>query len=160
MAWCQDGNRVDQDLFDAFAEFFALVIGRAEELSDQFGVPGFCVKALHRLDTPMPLKQLGKLMHCDPSFVTMIADSLEERGLARREPNPADRRVKNLVLTDGGRELKAQLEKALLSQAPWAYALDVSERESLLALIRKMVDAAAARGVTPAALTGEVSGKP
>src|SRR5262249_47336831 len=148
MAWCPDGDRLDQDIFDAFGEFIALVIGRAEELSEQFGVPGFCVKALHRLDAPKPFKPLGKLMACDPAFVTMIADTLEERGLARREPNPADRRVKNLVLTDGGRELKAQLERALLSQAPWAYALDVSERESLLALIRKMVDAATARGVT------------
>lgn len=38
------------------------------------------------------------------NFVAMI-DRLEERGLARREPSPADRRSHALTLTPAGREL-------------------------------------------------------
>ncbi len=30
----------------------------------------------------MAMKELGKRMHCDPSFVTLVADMLEKRGLA------------------------------------------------------------------------------
>ncbi len=142
MAWCPGGDKLDQDIFDALAELVTHAMHRAEEVSQQFGVPVFCAKAMHRLDTSVAMKELGKRMHCDPSFVTMIADSLEQRGLARREPNAADRRIKNLVLTPAGLEMKDKLEQALLSQMPWCDALDLQERETLLALMRKMINAA------------------
>ena len=162
VTWCPDGDRLDQDIFDALTEFFALLLRRGEKLSEQFGVPVFCLKAIRRLDESVTLKELGKRMNCDPSFVTMIADTLEERGLARRESNPADRRLKNLVLTPAGVELKAQLKEALLGQMPWAFALDQKERESFLEMIRKMTVAAAAGSTPPAGGEGaeEVSGTP
>ena len=52
------------------------------------------------------MKELGLRMGCDPSFVTTVADALEKRGLARREPSQRDRRSKNLVLTDEGVALR------------------------------------------------------
>ena len=107
-------------------------------------MPLFCLKALHRLGAPVTMSELGKQLHCDRSFVTMIADTLEARGLARREPNPTDRRLKNLVLTPQGMELKERLEAALLAEMPWAHALDMTERAALLELIRKMTRATAA----------------
>ncbi len=140
MAWCPGGKKLDQDIFDALAELVTHVMHRAGEISQQYGVPVFCAKAMHRFDTSIAMKELGKRMRCDPSFVTMIADSLEQRGLARREPNAADRRIKNLVLTPEGLEMKDKLERALLSQMPWCEALDLQERETLLALIRKMIN--------------------
>jgi DNA-binding MarR family transcriptional regulator len=133
------GDKLDRDIFDAMTAFFTQVVKHGEQLAEQFDVPMFCVKALHRLDDPMSMKELGKRMACDPSFVTMIADALEQRGLARREPSAADRRIKNLVLTPEGIERKHMVERALLSRMPWAQALDVNERETLLALIRKML---------------------
>jgi DNA-binding MarR family transcriptional regulator len=138
VAWCQRGDELNQDIFDALTEFFAQVLDRGERLAAEFGVPSFCLKAIHRLDESVTLKELGRRMHCDPSFVTVIADTLEERGLARREPDAADRRIKNLVLTPGGLELKGRLEAALLGQMPWAHALDVAEQESFLSMIRRM----------------------
>lgn len=159
MAWCPDGDQLDQEIFDAMTEFLGQLLRRGEKLAEQFGVPVFCLKALHRLGTSVTMKELGKQMHCDPSFITMIADTLEERGLASREPNPADRRLKNLVLTPDGLTLKRRLEQALVTQMPWSHGLDVSERAHLLKLIRKMTDAAAA-GLNPACAgerTGEVS---
>jgi MarR family transcriptional regulator, organic hydroperoxide resistance regulator len=149
MAWCPDGDQLDQEIFDAMAEFLGQLLQRGENLAEQFGVPLFCLKALHRLGTSVTMKELGKQMRCDPSFVTMIADTLEERGLARREPNPTDRRLKNLVLTSDGLELKRRLEGALVAQMPWSHALDVKERAHLLELIRKMTNAAAATSTPP-----------
>jgi DNA-binding MarR family transcriptional regulator len=67
---------------------------------------------------------------------------LEERGLAKREAHEVDRRLKNLVLTEEGLELKQQLEELLGAQMPWSQALDTSERQHLLELIRKMTKAA------------------
>ena len=68
------------------------------------------------------MKELGQRMHCDPSFVTSIADMMEKRGLAVRESDPADRRVKRLVLT-AGLDMRRQVEQAMLERSPWRQAL-------------------------------------
>jgi DNA-binding MarR family transcriptional regulator len=146
MAEGSGGNTLNQDIFDAMTAFFGQLVKHGEQLAGQLDVPMFCVKALRRLDDSISMKELGRRMACDPSFVTMIADALEQRGLARREPSAADRRIKNLVLTPEGVERKRVVDQALLGQMPWAQALDVSERETLLALTRKMLSALA---VTP-----------
>ena len=156
MAWCPDDDRMDrldEEVFDAMAEFLAGLLRRGEELADELGVPVCGLKALHRLGTPVTMKELGRQLRCDPSSVTMIADTLEERGLARREPNPGDRRVKNLVLTADGLELKRRLERALVGRMPWSHTLDVEERACLLGLLRKMSKAA---GTAPAGSAGSV----
>lgn len=151
MNWCPGGDKLDQDIFDAVTEFIAQLMRRGEHLSQRFDVPVPAIKALRRLDTPVAMKDLGQRLHCDPSFVTMIADALEERGLAKREPNAADRRIKNLVLTDRGMEIKAAMEQETLGLMPWTRALDRSEREQFLELVRKMCKALAAAPVSPAA---------
>ena len=138
MGWCPGGDRLDQEIFDAMAEFIAYMMQRGERLAQRYDVPVPAIKALHRIDAPVPMKDLGQQMHCDPSFITMIADILERRGLVRREPNTADRRVKNLVLTDRGLEVKAAVEQYMLGLMPWTHALDRSEREQFLELLRKM----------------------
>lgn len=144
MAWCPIGDQLDQDIFDAMAGFLGDLLQRGDELAKEFGIPVFCVKALHRLGTPLTMKDLGEQLHCDRSFVTMIADTLEERGLARREPHPVDRRIKNLVLTPGGIALKERIEAALLWRMPWSQTLDLDEKASLLGLIHKMTKAGTA----------------
>lgn len=131
----------DWDLGNGFFELIGKIVGQAEQLAQRLGVPVPFVKALHTLDCPMAMKELGKRMHCDPSFVTLVADMLEKRGLARREPHPADRRVKNLVLTEDGQALKCKVEEELSSRMPWNRALDENERAQLLSLIRKMLGA-------------------
>src|SRR6266851_229061 len=130
------------------AELVALMLGRAEEIARQYGVPTFFLKALHRLDCPMAMKELGQRMHCDPSFVTSVADMLEKRGLATRESDPADRRVKRLVLTSAGLEMKNQMEQAMLDRSPWRQYLTQDERATLITLIHKMAPPLSA---TPAA---------
>lgn len=141
MAEPAEAERLNQEIFNAFAELIGRVLAQGQQLADQFGVPVFTVKAMHWLDGSMAMKELGRHLRCDPSFVTSIADALEERGLARREPSPADRRVKNLVLTAEGRELKARLEQAMVTSMPWCTALDLTERKTLLGLVRKLAAA-------------------
>jgi DNA-binding MarR family transcriptional regulator len=138
VSWCSGGDKLDQEIFDAMTELIAHLMQRGEQLSRRFDVPVSCIKALRRLDAPVAMKDLGQRLHCDPSFVTMIADALEQRGLAKREPNAADRRVKNLALTDRGLEVKAAMEQEVLGLMPWTHALDRSEREQFLELVRKM----------------------
>jgi MarR family transcriptional regulator, organic hydroperoxide resistance regulator len=129
------------EVADCFFELIGNIVAQAEQLAHRMGIPAPFLKVLHTLDCPMAMKELGKRMHCDPSFVTLVADMLEKRGLARREPHPADRRVKNLVLTTEGEELKQRVEAEITARMPWNRALTESERAQLLALIRKMLRA-------------------
>jgi len=129
------------EVADCFFELIGNIVAQAEQLAHRLSIPAPFMKALHTLDCPMAMKELGKRMHCDPSFVTLVADMLEKRGLARREPHPADRRVKNIVLTSEGEALKRQVEAEMTARMPWNRALNESERAQLLALIRKMLSA-------------------
>jgi DNA-binding MarR family transcriptional regulator len=149
VSWCPGGERLDQDIFDAMTELVSHLLQRGEKLADRYQFPVSCMKALRQLDGVVSMKDLGQRLHCDPSFVTMIADALEERGLARREPSPTDRRIKNLVLTPRGLETKAAMEQDLLSHMPWSLALDDAERKQFLDLVRKMNQSLAAEPISP-----------
>jgi DNA-binding MarR family transcriptional regulator len=129
---------LDLEILDGVAGLFARLVAEGEELAKAFGIPAFVMKAMHMLDSPLAMKDLGRLMHCDPSFITGIADTLERHGLAAREADPGDRRVKRLVLTPAGAELKRRLEDEILARTPWRRALSPDERASLLALVHKM----------------------
>ena len=150
------------EVADCFFELIGRIIREGEALAQELGVPMPFVKALHFLDCPLAMKELGRRMHCDASFVTLIADMLEKRGLARREPHPADRRIKNVVLTDDGVALKQKIETEITTRMPWTKALDPDERSQLLALIRKMLstdaDGATATGAgTPDAVHSKLA---
>ncbi len=137
----QSAHQQTWEVAECFFELIGNIAGQAEQLAHRLSIPGPFIKALHTLDCPMAMKELGKRMHCDPSFVTLVADMLEKRGLARREPHPDDRRVKNIVLTSDGEALKQQVETEIAARMPWNRALSASERAQLLALIRKMLSA-------------------
>jgi DNA-binding MarR family transcriptional regulator len=134
-------EKLNGEILECVSDLIGRVIGQADQVAQRLGIPVPFIKALHTMDCPMAMKELGKRMHCDPSFVTLVADMLEKRGLARREPHPADRRVKNLVLTDDGLSLKSRLETEIAARMPWNRVLSDDERTQLLALIRKMLSA-------------------
>ena len=133
-----DEDLLDLEILDAVAGLFGRLVAEGEALAKSLGIPVFVIKALHMLDTPLAMKDLGQRMHCDPSFITSIADTLEKYGLAAREADPGDRRVKRLVLTPAGADLKGRIEDEVLSHTPWRQSLTQEQRASLLALIRTM----------------------
>jgi len=133
-------DQLDSEILDALSELSASMLASSEQMARRLGVPSFCLKAMHVLRAPMAMRDLGKLLHCDPSFVTTIADLLEKRGLARREASTADRRIKNLVLTSEGMGLREKVQRDFLAHVPWRDFSD-DERACLLTLIRKMIRA-------------------
>jgi DNA-binding MarR family transcriptional regulator len=131
-------DQLDLDFLDALAGLFARLVAEGEQLAKDFDVPAFFLKALHLIDAPLAMKELGQRMHCDPSFVTGIADMLEKRGLAIRESDPGDRRVKRLVLTGAGLEMKHRVEQEMLARLPWRQELSQDERVTLIRLLHKL----------------------
>jgi DNA-binding MarR family transcriptional regulator len=150
-------TQLDLDLLDALGGLIARLLAEGERLAKDCGVPAFFIKALHLIDGPLAMKELGQRMHCDPSFVTNIADMLEKRGLAVRESDPADRRIKRLVLTSAGLEMKHQMEQAMLDRSPWRQYLNNEERATLITLIHKMAPPLSATDPADCAAEGVTS---
>ena len=138
-------DELNQQITDTFGELFRHAHDLGQGIAADFGLTVSDMKALIMLDAPMTMKDLGLRMGCDPSFVTSVADALEKRDLARREPSQRDRRSKNLVLTPEGEALRAKLYGEVAARAPWCATLDTGERRCLLTLMRKMLRSRAGR---------------
>ena len=92
-------------------------------------------------DGGLRMSDLAETWGCDASYVTTLADGLQQRGLAERQPHPTDRRVKTIVLTAEG---LAKRERALelLSEPPSAFAsLSATEQRQLRDLLQKLTAA-------------------
>src|SRR5256886_17713684 len=84
-------EQLNQQISDTFPELFKSFHELGQRIAVEFGFNGSDAIALIKLDAPLTMKELGERMGCDPSFLTTIADSLEQHGLARREPSHRDR---------------------------------------------------------------------
>ena len=84
------------------------------------------------------MSDLAGAMHCDASYVTQLADRLEEAGLVEREPDPDDRRVKRLVLTSKGEETRDELIGRIHETTPAFAGLDEEQRAAFLDILRAL----------------------
>jgi DNA-binding MarR family transcriptional regulator len=81
------------------------------------------------------------------SAVVALVDDLEQRGLAERRRDPADRRAYTLYLTPRGRKLLADLQRiAEEHEAELLAGLGASERSQLISLLQRLADA---QGLAP-----------
>jgi DNA-binding MarR family transcriptional regulator len=131
---------LSRDILDALTTLIKRAGSVGHSIAAGFGVTPPDLLAMFKLDGALAMKELAQRLGCDASFVTAIADNLEKRGFVRREPSQRDRRVKNLVLTPDGLAAKERLMAQLAAKMPWCYALDETERQCLLSLLRKMLD--------------------
>jgi MarR family transcriptional regulator, organic hydroperoxide resistance regulator len=132
-------EELNQQITDALSALLRSAHDVAQGIAAGIGLAASDVMALLKLEAPMTMKDLGQKIGCDPSFVTLIADALEDHGLARREPSQRDRRSKNIVLTPEGAKVRDRIVDELSARAPWCTSLDTSERRCLLTLMRKML---------------------
>ena len=96
---------------------------------------------LHRLEPgrPMPMGQLAGTLACHASNVTGLVNRLESRGLVRRRPSDADRRVKVLDLTPTGARLRA-LMLARMTTPPIALRrLSLGEQRALVRILSRLL---------------------
>jgi DNA-binding MarR family transcriptional regulator len=137
-----DASAVNRDILDALTGLVKLVGGVAQGIASEFDIAPHDLLAMFKLEGVLSMKELAQHMGCDASFITSVADTLERRGFARREPSQRDRRVKNLVLTEEGIAAKERLMRELAAKMPWSYALDDGERGCFLTLLKKALGGA------------------
>lgn len=95
-------------------------------------------KMLILLRQPLPMRALAGLLACDASNITGLVDRLEARGLVSRHLDAADRRIKNVVATEEGREA-VRLIRADMRATSAAFArLDEEGRRSLYELLGRL----------------------
>ncbi len=99
-------------------------------------------RALLALEGAAPMRSLAEHLRCDASYVTGIADRLEQRGLVSRAAQAGDRRVTLLQLTPEGRRLRSELQARMLETSPVMVALEAGERALLRELLTKVAGAA------------------
>jgi MarR family transcriptional regulator, organic hydroperoxide resistance regulator len=92
-----------------------------------------------RPGNPIAMRELANGLHCDPSNITGIVDRLEARGLVERRAAPGDRRIKTLVLTGGGVQLRGLLLDRLSEPPPAIAALSADEQRLFRDLLRRIV---------------------
>ena len=124
--------------WERLSDLFLLQRPRMMALCREFDLFPPQLMVLKILDEPRPMSDVATAMACDSSNLTGITDRLEERGLVRRAADPADRRVKLLVLTKEGEALRREVLDRLNQPPPGAVdALSEADLRQLDALLRK-----------------------
>src|SRR5215510_15925100 len=91
-------------------------------------------------ERPIPMGQLAETLACDASNVTGLVDRLESRGLVRRRPSAADRRVKVLDLTPTGTRLRAVLVERMTAPPDMLVKLSPEDQRALVRILSQLFD--------------------
>jgi len=97
------------------------------------------VKALLWLaEGPLSLSGIAEAVGVDAPYATLIVDTLEERCLVERRPDPADRRRKLVSLTPEGKEAVARVIRIQRQPPPGFANLTAAELDTLEELMRRV----------------------
>ncbi|ONI79748.1 MarR family transcriptional regulator [Actinosynnema sp. ALI-1.44] len=92
-------------------------------------------------EPPPSMKVMTERLYCNAPNLTFLTNQLADRGLVQRGVDPADRRARVLVLTDKGRDVRADLVRVAVENTPLA-ALSAEELRQLTALLTRAVRSA------------------
>lgn len=91
------------------------------------------------------INAIGAKVSLTSGSITTAVDRLERRGFVERQNSDEDRRAKVVVLTKEGRKvIQAAFEKHQVDMEKMAAPLSISERQTLLKLLKKLGKSAAA----------------
>jgi DNA-binding MarR family transcriptional regulator len=101
--------------------------------------------ALLQMDpgAPLPMHKLATMLACDNSNVTGLVDRLEARGLVAREPYEPDRRVKHIVITPLGEQLREQMTLRIGRPPEGLERLTLGEQRQLRDLLKRALESQA-----------------
>ncbi|GAA2177250.1 hypothetical protein GCM10009847_02400 [Leucobacter tardus] len=97
-------------------------MARTRQVLGPFGlkVRSYALLGIVAADTRPSQRELSEFLRLDPSQIVSLVDELQTRGLARREPDPRDRRANVVVATDAGVTLFAEArEQVLRAESAW-----------------------------------------
>ncbi|MFD8692457.1 MarR family winged helix-turn-helix transcriptional regulator [Streptomyces sp. NPDC059651] len=129
-------------LLNAFAEVVGPLLDRTAEIFAGHQVPfsqANLLVQMNEMGGPRRMAVLAQAHGVAPRTVTSLVDGLEKRGLAARTPDPADRRVILVSLTEKGEALMQQIDETSAQLADETFAqLPAEDRVALAKLLGKI----------------------
>ena len=87
----------------------------------------------------LAMNELAEALSCDASNVTGMVDRLEARGLVERRPGARDRRVKELVLTPTGLEVRRHVLERMSEPPAAIISLSPRDQRALRDILKRAV---------------------
>ena len=127
------------EAWSLIAQLFTSQRTRFLAIASEFDLAPAQLMALKALDPddPVPMRDLAEALACDNSNVTGIIDRLEDRGLVERRASVADRRVKMLVVTEAGVDVRRRVKDRMEEAPEPLKRLTADEQVQLRDLMRK-----------------------
>jgi DNA-binding MarR family transcriptional regulator len=100
---------------------------------------GYIVLTALRAEPTRTQAALARAIGADKTRLIAVLDSLQDRGLIARAPDPADRRVHLLDLTDAGRDTQAAIRADIRAAENRLLApLPAADREAFIRTLRAL----------------------
>jgi DNA-binding MarR family transcriptional regulator len=135
----------DQELTETWTRLMGLFLSRRNVLFAAMAELQLTPPHGHALVTllhngPTRMRDMASNMACDASYITAVADRLEELGFATRRPADDDRRVKELALTPKGQKVAARLDAVFTDPPDSLQALSAADRAALGRIAKLLFD--------------------
>jgi DNA-binding MarR family transcriptional regulator len=140
-------DRRDAEAEESLTEAFWAVARQLRETSQETLAPWditpahFRALRVLRRQGPVRLSELSGQLRIAPRSATEVVDALEARGLARRQPDPADRRATLVELSGAGSEMLGAVRAARGNDAERVFSrLSRADRSELSRILRILRD--------------------
>ena len=133
----------DESLSEAFRSVARRLRETSHEALAPWDITPSAFRALRILgrDGAMRLSELSEHLRIAPRSVTEVVDTLESRGLAKRRPDPADRRATLAELTEHGSSVLEAIRAARGTETERVFdRLSATDRAQLARILRKLRD--------------------
>jgi DNA-binding MarR family transcriptional regulator len=128
-----------QEAWELLGKLFWESRPRLLRVATEFGLTPPQLFALRQLDPaePVPMRALATALHCDSSNVTGLVDGLAAQGLVERREAEHDRRMRMLVVTEHGAEVRTRLLAVMREVPEPLAALSAEDQTALRDVLRR-----------------------
>jgi MarR family transcriptional regulator, organic hydroperoxide resistance regulator len=128
-----------EEAWDLMGRLFWELRPRMVRVAGEFGLTPPQLYALKNLDpdNPVPMRSLAAALHCDSSNVTGLVDGLAAQGLVERREAEHDRRLRMLVVTERGAEVRRRLHAAMQEVPAELAALSAADQRALRDILHR-----------------------
>ena len=128
-----------QEAWSLVGKLFWQMRPRMLAVAGELGLTPPQMFALRALDPeqPVPMRELAAQLHCDSSNVTGLVDGLEAHGLVERRSAEHDRRVRMLVVTEQGAEVRRRIDAVVEAVPPALASLSPEDQRALRDILRR-----------------------
>ncbi len=128
-----------QEAWELLGKLFWETRPRMLRVAAEFGLTPPQLFALRQLDPdePVPMRALATALHCDSSNVTGLVDGLAAQGLVERREAQHDRRMRMLVVTERGAEVRGRLLAVMREVPEPLAALSAEDQTALRDVLRR-----------------------